>query len=169
MVFVELFSEASLHVTVIVYVLPSSLPVRSALSFTVRSPVICQSGVARSSLTASLLLTAVILQTDALSQMSDIEIAILTAVIFLFGGQRRSGLAEIAEISGGVVSCTVTVVLQLLTFSDSSMTPHSMSVDPRGKVEPDAGMQVDAAILQLSETEVLKKMAAPFGPVHSTV
>ena len=78
-------------------------------------------------------------------------------------------LAEIAEIPGEVVSCTVTVVPQLLEFPDPSVAPHEMGVDPSGKVEPDAGMQLDAPTLQLSETVGLKETAAPFGPVHSTV
>jgi len=116
-----------------------------------------------------LLLTDVILQTGAVSQVSDAETATVTGAILWLGGQRTFLLAEIEGITGGEVSCTVTIVSQLLEFPDPSMAPHEMGVDPFGKVEPDAGMQLDAATLQLSETVGLKETAAPFAPVHSTV
>ena len=84
MAFVELFLEASLHATVTVYTRPLPLPARSALRFTVRFPVICQSGAKSPSpvpLTGSLLLTEVILQTGVASQMSEEETVTVTGTI----------------------------------------------------------------------------------------
>lgn len=137
-----------------------------------RFPVICQSGAKSPSpvpLTGSLLLTAVILQTGAASQMSDADTATVTGVILWFGGHRTFGLAATAEITGAVVSRTVTLELQELEFPDPSVALHEIGVDPIGKVEPDAGSQLGAPTLQLSETVGLKETAAPVGPVHSAV
>lgn len=61
--FVDLFPETSVHLTVTVYSRPSPVPERSALRFTVRLPVIAQSGVVSPSpkpLTGSLLVTEMI-------------------------------------------------------------------------------------------------------------
>lgn len=104
MVLVELFPEASVQPTVTVYTRPLPLPARSALRFSVRFPVICQSGAVSPSpvpLTGSLLLTAVILQTGAAPQLSDAEADTITGIILWFGGQRTFGLAVTLLIVGG--------------------------------------------------------------------
>ncbi len=80
---VELFPDASLHVTVSVYTLPLPVPERSARRFAVRSPVICQSGLVSPSpnpFTGSLLLTLVIRQATELHR-SDATTATFTPTI----------------------------------------------------------------------------------------
>ena len=55
--------------------------------------------------------------------------------------------------TGGVVSCTVTVKLQLLVFLDASVALQVVDVDPSGKTDPEEGVQLPTmAPPQLSET-----------------
>ena len=137
MVFVELFPEASVHAIVIVYTRP--LPERSALRFTVRFPVITQSGAVSPSpvpLPGSLLLTEVILQTGAASQMSDAAAVTVTGAILWFGGQSTLGLAATEEITGGVVSCTITAELQELEFPALSVSQGTAAISQYSCLTP---------------------------------
>lgn len=67
------------------------------------------------------------------------------------------------------MSTTVTPEPQELEFPDPSMALQDMGVDPRGKVEPESGVQFTPMGPQLSDTNGVKKSGAPLGPVHSMV
>ena len=137
MTFVELFPEASEQLTPTVYTRPLPFPERSALRFTVRFPVIAQSGAVSPSpnpLTGSLLLTEVILQTGAPLQASDAETVTATGTILWFGGQSTFGLAVTLMIFGGVVSLTVTTTISDAVPPLLSFTVSVTVCVPRGKV-----------------------------------
>ena len=117
---------------------PVPVPSRCALRLAVKLPVICASA----DVIASLLVILVILQTGCGSQVSASETDTLTGTSLLFGGHSTLGLADTAEIAGGVVSRTITVELHVLLFPDPSMTLHDKAVEPSAKVEPEAGTQL---------------------------
>ena len=143
---------------------PVPFPSRCALRFAVKLPVICASA----EVIASLLVICVILQTGFGSQVSESETDTLTGTSLLFGGHSTLGLAVTDEITGGVVSCTLTVELQLPGFPDPSATLHEKGVEPSAKVEPEVGLQIGVCRPgQLSDAVGLNETAAPAGEVHS--
>ena len=73
-------------------------------------------------------------------------------------------------IAGGVVSITVTLVVQEVEFPEPSVAEHDAPVVPSWKVEPEGGAQLIPVIPgQLSEACGPKETVAPPGPVHSIV
>jgi len=68
-------------------------------------------------------------------------------------GVVRHGLTETEEITGGVVSSTVTTERQLLALPEESVTLQEKGSAPSGKVDPDGGTQTGAPTPgQLSKT-----------------
>ena len=51
---------------------------------------------------------------------------------------------------GGCVSTTVTEKLQVLVLPEASVAVHTTGVVPKGKVEPDGGVQEVVTVPQLS-------------------
>ena len=177
-----MFPEASLHPTVIVYTRPLPLPARSALRFTVRFPVISQSGAVSPSpvpSTGSLLLTEVILQTGAALQVSDAETATVTGTILWSGGQRTFGLAVTLAILGGVVSTTFTMTVSDAVSPLPSSTVSVMVCAPKDNgtvgfgslAVPNEPVQVNVREPPFGslEAEPSNMTLAPEGDVHSTV
>lgn len=63
---------------------------------------------------------------------------------------------------------TVTVKPQELEFPDPSVALQETDVDPIGKIDPEAGVQLTSIVPgQLSDTVGLKVAKAPLGPVAS--
>jgi hypothetical protein len=77
------------------------------------------------------------------------------------------GEADADEITGGVVSTTLTTELHKFVFPDESVATHWNGVVPKGNTLPDGGVQLSVTPGQLSETVGLKETTVPFGPVHS--
>src|SRR5712691_9414719 len=69
---------------------------------------------------------------------------------------------------GGVVSTTVTEVLQLLMFPEPSLPVQATGVKPDANVT-EAGVHPTDATLQLSVAVAATVALAPFGLVHSNV
>ncbi len=97
------------------------MPERSARNCKLKSPVIIQSGVVFPSprpLMGWLLVTEMIFDFGAGSQMSVATTAIVTGTIAWFGAHRVFGVAVILTILGGMVSLMVTVVKVVAIFPE---------------------------------------------------
>lgn len=87
----------------------------------------------------SLLVIPVSEHTGFGSQVSLTTTETLTATNLWFGGQSVLGLADTDEVTGGVVSWTLTTELELFELPDASVTLHENGSVPSGKVDPDGG------------------------------
>src|SRR5688572_8680273 len=110
------------------------------------------------------------LHTGAASTRSVARATIRTACIRLLGGQSRFGVASSAPTTGGVVSCTVTVVVAVPTFPVASVALKVTVVVPAAKTAGASletagavGSQLSAAVGSGTVT------AVPAGPACSTV
>ena len=72
-------------------------------------------------------------------------------------------------MTGGIVSCTVTLVLQVAVFPEPSVTLHSEVVVPTGKSAPDPEHDGAPRFGQLSVAVAVTVAIAPAGDVHWTV
>jgi hypothetical protein len=135
--------------------------------------VIVQSG-ARSPwpvpLTGSLLLTPATEQTGSASTASLAPTARVIGIIAWLGGQSAAALGAAPEITGAVVSRTITVNTDEPTLPYRSLEEHVTVVVPIGKTEPDAGEHVTVAGPPAASTAVaVNAAAAPSGEVASIV
>ena len=72
-------------------------------------------------------------------------------------------------MAGGVVSCTVTVKLQLLLLPPESLETQFTTVRPGAKVVPEAGVQTSTGLAsQISEVVTTNVPTAPAELVHSS-
>jgi hypothetical protein len=104
------------------------------------------------------------------SQVSFTEGTITTAWLLLSGASAE-GFAATPEITGSVVSLTVTIVVQPFELPESSRTLQLTLVCPRLKLEPEPGEQVGVPTPgRLSVAVGSWNVAAALPPpVHSTL
>ena len=114
----------------------------------------------------SLLVIPEMVHTGAGSHVSCATAMTVTGTNLWLGGQSTLGATETEEITGGVVSRTLTTELQLFEFPEASVTLQVKGSVPIGKVDPDAGTQLGVPMPgQLSEADVLRVTIAPAGLV----
>src|SRR5256885_1274559 len=114
----------------------------SARKSAVKSPVITQSGLVLSPgpVTGSLLLIETMRHTGDASQLSVAETLIVTGTILPLAGKRTLGLAFRELITGGVVSATVNVVVQVLRLPAASVTMIVITCMPGPTSVPAVGL-----------------------------
>jgi hypothetical protein len=136
--------------------------VMSAPTFTPTGPVICQVPPLGS------LLTPVIWHFGGVHRSADVTFTLTGTVAFFFVDTGTVlGLALSLWITGGVVSTTWTLKVQVLVLPLSSVLEQVSRVDPIGKVEPEAGVHKGVTVEQLSCAVAEKITGAPAGAVHS--
>src|SRR5579885_11416 len=100
------------------------------------------------------------------SQVSVADTDTVTGTSLWSGAQSTDGAADKAVITGGVVSTTVTVVMQLLVLCELSLTLQVTEVEPSGNEEPEPWHVGVPRLGQLSVAVGVRLTIAPAADVH---